>query len=97
MRKICVRILPLAICLFILSANVFSGTLSREETADLFSQGKDLFRRANQLAARNPEEAKKLYRDAAMRFERIAREGGVHNGRLYYNIGNGLHEFSISA
>jgi len=42
----------------------------------------------NALSARDPEGARDLYRKAAMRFESIAREGGVRNGRLYYNIGN---------
>ncbi len=55
---------------------------------DLFNQGNELFRQANVLALKNPEEARELYQKSAMRFERIIREGGIHNGKLYYNIGN---------
>jgi tetratricopeptide (TPR) repeat protein len=65
-----------------------AGGLDRTELADLFSQGKDCFRRANELAAKDPLAARDLYRKAVIRFERIAREGGVWNGRLFYNIGN---------
>ncbi len=65
-----------------------AATLSAEEMADLFSQGKELFRRANDLAVQDPPEAKDLYHKALMRFERIAHDGQIHNGKLYYNIGN---------
>jgi len=62
--------------------------LDQSEIADLFSQGKELFREANDIVADNPEAGRELYRKAAMRFERIAREGHIRNGKLYYNIGN---------
>jgi len=67
---------------------IYAGELSEEQIADLFSQGKERFREANTLADKDPEAAKDLYNQAAMRFERICREGGIHSGRLYYNIGN---------
>lgn len=62
--------------------------LDPAQVHDLFSQGKELFRRANELAQQDPAGARDLYAKAALRFERIVREGGVHNGGLYYNIGN---------
>lgn len=62
--------------------------LSETEIADLFSQGKEFFRQANEAAANKPQEARDLYRKAALRFERITREGGVQNGKLHYNTGN---------
>ena len=36
----------------------------------------------------DPEQAKALYLKAALRFERIAQEGNIQNGKLYYNMGN---------
>ena len=66
----------------------FAEPLEQTEIVDLFSQGKDFFRQANQIAARDPEGAKKLYLKAAMRFERIVREGKIRNGKMFYNIGN---------
>ena len=73
-------------CVFILKAN--ASTLDAAQIADLYSQAKDLFRQANELAATAPGQAKDLYRKTAMRFERIIREGNIKNGKLYYNLGN---------
>jgi tetratricopeptide (TPR) repeat protein len=67
---------------------VWGETLPEEELQDLFSQGKALFRQANQAVANDPDRAKELYRKAALRFERIIRAGKVQNGKLYYNVGN---------
>lgn len=63
-------------------------SLTESEIADLFSQGKNLFREANDTAAKDAAAARDLYQKAALRFERIAQEGGIENGKLYYNIGN---------
>ncbi len=71
---------------FIPAAN--ASNLDTSQIADLYSQAKDLFRKANELAATAPAEAKDLYGKSAMRFERIIREGGIQNGKLYYNLGN---------
>ena len=75
--------------LFCLRAPLFAdGALTREDIIDLFSQGKEYFRQGNELVATNRDGAVELYTKAIMRFERIAGEGGIHNGKLYYNIGN---------
>jgi len=65
-----------------------AGTLSREQITDLFSEAKQSFRQASDLAATDPAQAKDLYRKAALRLERIAQDGNIQNGKLYYNIGN---------
>lgn len=62
--------------------------LGELEQSGLFKEGSDLFQQANDVSVSDPERAAELYRGAAMRFERIVREGGVENGKLYYNIGN---------
>jgi len=69
-------------------SRVCADSLSAERISDLFSQAKELFRKANDLTASDPGTAHDLYHKAAMRFERIAHEGQVRNGKLYYNIGN---------
>jgi len=74
------------LCFSIPKAN--ASTLDAAQIADLYSQAKELFRQANELAATSPDQAKDLYGKAAMRFERIIREGGIQNGKLYYNLGN---------
>ena len=65
-----------------------AAPIDQTEILDLFSRGKEFFRQANELEAGDSGRARELYHKAALRFERIAREGGIHNGRLYYNIGN---------
>jgi len=79
-------LLMMGACFFSASAN--SAPLSETEISDLFHQGKELFRQADQMAAVNPEKARSLYLQAAMRYEHIVAKGGIHNGKLYYNIGN---------
>lgn len=75
----------IALCL---SPDLGAAGLDDAEIADLFSQGKELFREANELAASDPQAADALYQKSALRLERIIREGGIENGKLYYNIGN---------
>ena len=64
------------------------SALSEAQMHDLFSQGKSLFKQANAKVSTDPEAARDLYERAALRFERLAAEGGLENGKLYYNIGN---------
>ncbi|RJP90886.1 MAG: tetratricopeptide repeat protein [Desulfobacteraceae bacterium] len=54
----------------------------------LFDQANDLFEQAGQAAGTDPEKARALFRQAALGYERLITQGGVENGRLYYNIGN---------
>jgi tetratricopeptide (TPR) repeat protein len=63
-------------------------TIDQTEIYDLFSQAKELLRQGNQALATAPDKATLFYQQAAMRFERIIREGKVRNGRLFYNLGN---------
>jgi hypothetical protein len=51
-------------------------------------RGEEAFRRGMELDSSNPDAAKDYYRKAILSFEHIAEEGGVQNGKLYYNIGN---------
>jgi hypothetical protein len=76
------------VLLAMIVAGVEAAPLSREEIVDLFANGKELFRKANELSSDDPEAALRFYQEAALRFERIAGEGGIRNGKLYYNIGN---------
>lgn len=55
---------------------------------ELLRQGNDFFRQANEAGTHDPETARQLLHKAVLRFERLARDHGVKNGRLYYNIGN---------
>jgi hypothetical protein len=55
----------------------------------MLEEGQRLFQRASNT----DEEARALdlYRKAVDRFEFAVEEGGIYNGRLFYNIGNGYY------
>jgi hypothetical protein len=65
-----------------------SASLEAEEAQTLFDEANRLFRRGNELSRTDPVAAKNAYRGAVIRFERIVADGNIHNGKLYYNIGN---------
>jgi tetratricopeptide (TPR) repeat protein len=62
--------------------------LDKAELWSLYREGESSFRQANELLATDPARARGLFEKAAMCFEAIHREGGIENGRLFYNIGN---------
>lgn len=62
--------------------------MERADMEHLLAEANELFRQANETAATDPDTASDLYARAALRFERIVKEGGVENGKLYYNLGN---------
>jgi tetratricopeptide (TPR) repeat protein len=73
---------------FPLTLRAKEPSLTREQIHTLFRRGENFFRRADTLAATNPREAKTLYLQALLRFEKIVNAGGIRNGRLFYDIGN---------
>jgi tetratricopeptide (TPR) repeat protein len=88
LRRILILWMLMTLAPAIADAEEPGATLSEPEVSDLFSQGKELFREANEASGDDADAARELYQKAALRFERIAREGGIENGKLYYNIGN---------
>ncbi len=62
--------------------------MSRDEEVNLFNEANDQFQRGNQLSRQDREAAENAYQEALMRFKRLVDEGGIRNGKLYYNIGN---------
>jgi len=67
-----------------------SGTMAMER-ADIesaFSEAIAAFEAGNRLIATDEAAAQAEYEKATLRLEQIIREGGVENGKLYYNLGN---------
>lgn len=62
--------------------------MARKEAEETFRQANALFRQASDLAQKDPGAARELFASAAMHFERLTGDGGIRNGRLYYNLGN---------
>ena len=66
-----------------------AGAASGEGDAKTWlTEANQAFHEANSLAVKDPDAAADLYRRAIMRYQRIIRDGGIQNGKLYYNIGN---------
>ena len=65
-----------------------AGGLSDLEKKELLDQGSAFFQQATEISAVDPAGARELYQKALFRFERLAKEGNIRNGKLFYNIGN---------
>jgi hypothetical protein len=63
------------------------GPLSKQECVGLLNDGLRAYDRGTELAKNSPADAAEAFREAADAFQRIV-DSGVHNGRLYYNLGN---------
>lgn len=77
-----------AAAMLFLLAPLPAASLDEEGVQQLFQEANTHFRRGNELSRTDPVGARDAYRAALIRFERIVAEGGIHNGKLYYNIGN---------
>lgn len=90
MAVISLPLLLTGMLLFVVSVSAYPGStlLSDRQTMELYSQGTEYFHQAAELSESDPAAARDLYTRAALRFERIVEEGGIKNGKLYYNIGN---------
>jgi tetratricopeptide (TPR) repeat protein len=64
------------------------ASLADNEIKELYNQGTEYFHQATEINDSDPVAARDLYGKALLRFNRLAEEGGVKNGKLYYNIGN---------
>ena len=75
--------------LLVIAGVAFAGEpLAESEKKALYSQGKDIFHLATEISASSPGAAKDLYAKVLLRFNRLVDEGGIRNGKLFYNIGN---------
>lgn len=66
---------------------IYAEELDSAAVSDLYSQAKEFFRQANSKSI-SKDDAMSFYKKSAMRYERIIKEGGIKNGRIYYNLGN---------
>lgn len=53
-----------------------------------FKEAIAAFEEGNRLAGSDPAAAQAHYEKATLRLEQVIREGGIENGKLYYNLGN---------
>jgi len=71
-----------------ISTSAKAASLNETQISNLYTEAQTLFKQANETAAKHPDDAQTLYAKAAMRYESIIKDGGIHNGRIYYNLGN---------
>ncbi|MCF6284505.1 MAG: tetratricopeptide repeat protein [Candidatus Hydrogenedentes bacterium] len=67
---------------------VTAAGLEHETQVRLLNEATEAFREGNRLVGTDKEAAQTHYEKAVLRLERIVREGGIENGKLYYNLGN---------
>ncbi len=68
--------------------NASSAALSEAELGEHLGSAEDAFRLGVSLDRSDPTAARGQYERALLHYEALAREEGVRNGRLYYNIAN---------
>ena len=84
MRRVLILCMTLA-----WAALCLPGAESAEaELAKLLAEANTLFRQGNDNFRNDPAAARDFYQRATLRYERIVREGGIRNGKLFYNLGN---------
>ena len=62
--------------------------MDKAEVWNLYRDGEASFRQANEVRKTDPAKARELFEKAVASFETLQREGGIQNGRLFYNLGN---------
>jgi tetratricopeptide (TPR) repeat protein len=85
-----------SLLLFCAPAAYGEELLSDTQKKELYNQGTEYFHQATETSESDQAAARDLYAKALLRFERLAAEGDVKNGKLFYNIGNIhflLHDF----
>ena len=85
-----IKRLPLTLLLGVLALLAPFEAMSADQGLlwSLYRDGENAFRQGNELLKTQPEEARQLFRKAALSFEGIVKEGGIENGKLFYNLGN---------
>jgi tetratricopeptide (TPR) repeat protein len=63
-------------------------TVSESEVKHHLRVAEEAYRKAVDLDQSDPESARQHYSKAIMHYEWIVDQGDIHNGKLYYNIGN---------
>ncbi len=80
----------LALCT-VLAVALPAMQLEATDGADVWSRFREAeasARQANELLRTAPDKARALLEKAALYYEAVHREGGIENGKLFYNLGN---------
>jgi hypothetical protein len=86
-RSFCLMLAAIAAAALIYAVRP-AYALGAVEIRELQRKGQSSFQQGVALAQADPIRSADLFQKAALCFEAILREGGIENGKLYYNIGN---------
>jgi tetratricopeptide (TPR) repeat protein len=73
-----------------LIAAPLAAQLSPEEAEQTFAEANTAYQAGESFKELDPATAREHYQKAALRYERLIRDGGLDNGRLYFNWANSL-------
>lgn len=83
-----VRIVPLILLIACTFRAEAWARLDKAALNEHLAAAETAFREGVRLDASNPDSARAFYREAVLHYERLAKDGGVRSGSLYYNVGN---------
>ncbi len=63
------------------------ASMSRDEIILAFAEANRAFQQANE-STQDPQQARRLYEQAILGYEKIIEDGGIQNAKLYYNLAN---------
>jgi hypothetical protein len=72
----------------IISSSLYAAGLSTEEIQSDLAEAQKAFQRGLELEGSSPESARDYFRSSILHYRRMIEEGGVRNGKIFYNIGN---------
>lgn len=78
------------VLILLLLAAPLAAQLSPEEAAQTFAEANAEHQAGESFKELDPTTARGHYLKAALRYERLIRDGGLDNGRLYFNWANSL-------
>lgn len=70
----------------LISFSLIGETSSSNE--EILAKGNEFFRQGNEVVKSDPWKARGFYEKAVVYFEKLIKDKGVKNGKLYYNTGN---------
>jgi len=83
----CLPALCLTLALSALTNIANASEPNRQQQVEVLNQALRAFDRGVELRPKQPAEAREMFAEAAAKFQALV-DAGVHNGRLYYDLGN---------
>lgn len=86
--RVLIAVLAASACLVCSRPDAMCARLTDQQMSKHLADGEQAFRKGMELDRSDPEAARAYYQEAILQFEVIRKDGGIKNGKLFYNIGN---------